>query len=156
MNDEEFRMYILKEKELAAQRGRDHREKYKEYYSKYQKEWHKCHRGRQAEYKKEWIKTEKGKACSQRGHFARYIREKEVSNTLTAEEWLDILEKYDYKCVYCGREFNSTSMPTRDHIIPLTRGGGNMKDNIKPACRGCNSRKHTKLIEEIINRKEVK
>jgi len=30
-----------------------------------------------------------------------------------------------------------------DHRIPLSRGGSNFIDNIVPACRPCNLRKHT-------------
>jgi 5-methylcytosine-specific restriction endonuclease McrA len=33
--------------------------------------------------------------------------------------------------------------------VPLARGGTNFIDNILPACRGCNARKHTMTEEEF-------
>jgi 5-methylcytosine-specific restriction endonuclease McrA len=47
-------------------------------------------------------------------------------------------------CVYCG----STHDLTMDHVIPLCRGGAHTPDNIVPACRSCNSRKHSHLLGE--------
>ena len=46
-------------------------------------------------------------------------------------------------------------MPTRDHIIPISKGGNNVKENIVPAYRSCNSKKHNKLILELSFRKEI-
>lgn len=47
-------------------------------------------------------------------------------------------------CVYCG--INTAT--TRDHIIPLSRGGSNTIDNINPSCLICNDSKGTKLLSE--------
>ena len=94
---------------------------------------------------RKYRKTEKGKASSQRGHSNRRAKEKLIINTLTSKEWEDILEQYNYRCVYCGVEFNCENLPTRDHVIPISKGGNNVKENIVPACQSCNSRKGAKL-----------
>lgn len=50
-------------------------------------------------------------------------------------------------CVYCGKRvsrFLKLSDPRRatlDHLVPLSKGGGNESDNFVIACRSCNSRK---------------
>jgi 5-methylcytosine-specific restriction endonuclease McrA len=80
-----------------------------------------------------------------------------TSNTLTAKEWLDILKQYNYKCAYCKRSI--LDLPdglVRDHIIPISRGGGNTKENVVPACVRCNKQKSSILIGEVLEiNKEV-
>lgn len=38
--------------------------------------------------------------------------------------------------------------PTRDHVIPIAKGGTHTWDNVRLACRKCNSDKNDKLLEE--------
>jgi len=104
-------------------------------------EWKISQRKRSTIYKK----TEKGKATNQRAHTKRRAIEKDIINTLTAQEWTDILEAYNYRCAYCDIEFEVENMLHKDHVIPISKGGHNIKENIVPACRICNSKKHDKL-----------
>lgn len=94
---------------------------------------------------KKYSKTDAGKASNQRIKSKRRAREKNIINTLTSQEWLDILEEYNYVCAYCGVEFNCELLPTKDHIIPIIKGGNNTKENIIPACQSCNSMKGSKF-----------
>ena len=43
-------------------------------------------------------------------------------------------------CLYCGKQFSRQSL-TRDHVIPLSRGGRDIWVNVVSACFQCNSRK---------------
>jgi 5-methylcytosine-specific restriction endonuclease McrA len=43
-------------------------------------------------------------------------------------------------CLYCGNEFGRHSL-TRDHVLPLSRGGRDVWENVVSACLHCNSRK---------------
>jgi len=43
-------------------------------------------------------------------------------------------------CLYCGREFNRHHL-TRDHVMPLSKGGRDIWENVVAACFHCNSRK---------------
>jgi len=110
-------------------------------------QWREEHREDRREYSRKYYKTEKGKATAQRSYSKRRSVIKEFINTLTAEEWEDILETHNYVCTYCGTEFNCELLPTKDHIIPISKGGDNVKENIIPACRSCNSKKYNKLIK---------
>lgn len=63
----------------------------------------------------------------------------------TVEEWLALLEEYSSQCGYCG----AIGSLEADHRTPLCRGGSNTIDNIIPACRHCNRRKHQKTEAEF-------
>ena len=45
-----------------------------------------------------------------------------------------------HQCLYCGRE-TSRQHQTRDHVVPLSRGGRDTWENVVAACFHCNSRK---------------
>lgn len=61
--------------------------------------------------------------------------------THTHQQWLDLLRRAKHRCVKCGAKKDMT----RDHIIPLSKGGHDGITNIQPLCRGCNSRKHANV-----------
>jgi 5-methylcytosine-specific restriction endonuclease McrA len=43
-------------------------------------------------------------------------------------------------CLYCGGEFPRHAL-TRDHVVPVSRGGRDVWENVVCACHACNSRK---------------
>ena len=57
---------------------------------------------------------------------------------LTLEQWRAIKVAYKGKCAYCGKR---TKRLTIEHVIPISKGGGTLPDNIVPACYSCNSSK---------------
>lgn len=75
-----------------------------------------------------------------------------VLNTLTLEEWSEILEFFGHRCAYCLRG----DMPlTMDHLIPIARGGPHSSENVVPACKQCNCSKKDRLIFAMLNREPV-
>lgn len=48
-------------------------------------------------------------------------------------------------------DINHPQAPTRDHIIPISRGGTELNDNIQLAHRICNNKKHTKVYAPRIS-----
>lgn len=65
-------------------------------------------------------------------------RVRHAEGRFTSAEWLRLVERYEGKCAYCG-EGGPLEV---DHRVPLSRGGTNAIDNLLPACRSCNGRKH--------------
>jgi 5-methylcytosine-specific restriction endonuclease McrA len=51
------------------------------------------------------------------------------------------------QCQYCGRRF-AVSELSIDHVIPISRGGGNTWDNLVCACVKCNTRKGSRTPRE--------
>jgi 5-methylcytosine-specific restriction endonuclease McrA len=50
----------------------------------------------------------------------------------------------DYTCQYCGERAENV-----DHVVPRSRGGLHVWENVVAACRRCNSRKEDRLPHEI-------
>ena len=49
-------------------------------------------------------------------------------------------------CMYCGNKYRTTSL-TRDHVVPLSKGGKDLWSNVVTACRNCNIRKGNRTPE---------
>jgi 5-methylcytosine-specific restriction endonuclease McrA len=56
-------------------------------------------------------------------------------------EWELCKAQYNWTCVLCGKKEPEIKL-TKDHIIPVNKGGSNNIENIQPACQPCNSRKN--------------
>lgn len=65
-------------------------------------------------------------------------RKRDAEGSFTAAEWLALVAAHQGCCAYCGE----AGALEADHRIPLARGGSNFIENILPACRKCNARKH--------------
>jgi len=77
-------------------------------------------------------------------HVPRRFR-RQVTNTF-------LFARDHYRCEFCGRP-QATLRPreclTRDHLIPLSRGGTNAWTNVVTACSTCNARKGNHLPGEV-------
>jgi hypothetical protein len=62
------------------------------------------------------------------GTIREYVREREMPN----------------QCIYCG----ATEQLSYDHLIPRSRGGPDVPDNVVMACRACNSSKGDRGVYE--------
>jgi 5-methylcytosine-specific restriction endonuclease McrA len=50
-----------------------------------------------------------------------------------------------WRCVYCG---DSAGRLTLDHVVPRSRGGDSVWENVVTACAPCNLRKGDRLLED--------
>lgn len=105
-----------------------------------------------------YIKTMKGETAPNfkgwisrdRAHYDNIYRtlRNNAEGGHTPQEWLELKVKYLFMCLCCKRQ-EPEILLTRDHIIPLTKGGTNDISNIQPLCRVCNSIKHDKAISYL-------
>ncbi len=76
-------------------------------------------------------------------HVPRRFR-RQVTNTF-------LFARDEYTCQYCGRhrgELKGRQFLTRDHVLPLSRGGDNSWQNLVSSCSPCNNRKGDRLPGE--------
>jgi 5-methylcytosine-specific restriction endonuclease McrA len=50
-----------------------------------------------------------------------------------------------WRCVYCG----SSTHLTLDHVVPRSRGGESVWENVVTSCAPCNLRKGNRLLHEV-------
>lgn len=74
-------------------------------------------------------------------HALQSLRLRRKLGKVHPEIWENIKRRYNYTCPACGR-IEPDIVLTKDHIVPITRGGTNDPDNLQPLCKSCNSRKH--------------
>ena len=126
--------------EKSRRHRQEHRSEFRErrrrYYQEHKKGWLEYGRRYRLEHpevrKASWHKRRAELAGSD-GHF-------------TSEEFKLLCEAFGNVCFYCKQ-----ALPlTPDHVVPLSRGGSNRIDNIIPACRSCNAKKHTKTFDEYV------
>ena len=76
-------------------------------------------------------------------HVPRRFR-RQVTNTF-------LFARDGYLCQYCGRhqrELRGRQFLTRDHVLPVSRGGANDWSNVVTACSPCNNRKGNRTPDE--------
>lgn len=77
-------------------------------------------------------------------HVPRKFR-RQVTNTF-------LFARDGYRCMYCGRHksnLRGREFLTRDHVVPISQGGGNSWENVVTACSPCNNRKGSHLPTDI-------
>jgi 5-methylcytosine-specific restriction endonuclease McrA len=84
------------------------------------------------------------------GHVRR-VRELTAGGNHSDEEWQRLLDENGNRCLCCGESEDLT----RDHVVPLAKGGSHEISNIQPLCRRCNSAKGTKSTDYRIGRNAV-
>lgn len=70
---------------------------------------------------------------------------KSKRKALSGKTRLDVMERDDYKCQMCGRTVEDGVKLHIDHIVPVSKGGGNDIDNLQVLCHECNLAKHDRM-----------
>jgi hypothetical protein len=81
----------------------------------------------------------------------RRARMNDAEGSFSTAEWGALVEQFE-ACPMCLRNWESIpilkgrkSVITRDHIVPISKGGSNRIGNIQPLCYSCNSKKGDRI-----------
>lgn len=144
-------IYVETNRVKVAARRHHHYENNRSRISTDRVEYHAKHRNRLNAYARQWRrdnpehvrslnagyrrrKPEVIKVCGQR----RRARLMNADGNVTTQEWAAQVAYFDHRCAYCGCYLDR---PTMEHMMPLSKGGPHVIENIVPACAPCNSRK---------------
>jgi len=144
---EKQRLYYSERGEIQRRASRDWKQRNAARNSAYMQGWHRRNKARRLEYHKHY---------GQRNHDRVLERSRKtrarafgLSEYFSEKEFFAKAEEMGWKCFYCGREIDKATA-SRDHFIPLAKGGSDIIDNIVPCCRSCNSRKKSMDPQEFI------
>jgi hypothetical protein len=121
--------------------------------------WNKANPERHKENAKRHRKTEKARETQKRWRERnpdiiknadankRHKRRAAIAGEVVSnEDWQWLIRQYNENCAYCGQYMEK---PTRDHYVPLAKGGRNVASNIVPSCNSCNCSKQAKTGEQL-------
>ena len=172
-----YKQYYEDNKEKELERSKQHREANPEYYkqwyetnrdkvlkrqkqyceanrdrkAEYDKQYREANRERIAEREKQYKQSPQGQVVAFNSHQRRRAKEEEQGTGITKDQWLEMMNFFDWKCAYSGEYLggNDNSFNrTIDHIVPISTGGDNMIWNCVPMLRSLNSSKHNKEMLE--------
>lgn len=126
-------------------------EKYKDQYTRnYQRNkekilsrirtWRQNNRDVDRERSRKWAINNPEKSAQRHRNRRARLR---TTGIVTVSEWEELKKRYEYTCLCCGVTEPDIKLQ-QDHVIPISRGGLNLIDNIQPLCPDCNYKKHTK------------
>jgi len=70
------------------------------------------------------------------------------SKWIRPEKRLAIYLRDQFQCCYCGKDMHGADPAdiTLDHVVPVSKNGGNDAMNLITACRSCNSARQDKPV----------
>lgn len=114
----------------------------------YSKKYHENNKEREKEYRKQYEKDNPDKIFNSSSK--RRFKIKNQGRGITKEQWLEMMNFFDWKCAYSGVSLNKDNRSI-DHIISLNNNGLNEPWNCVPMLRKYNSSKNTSdMIEWYI------
>lgn len=115
-----------------------------QYYEEHKQEKQQYHK----QYDKQYYQTPQGQIVHFNAYAKRHKREETQGNGITKDQWLEMMNFFEWKCAYSGVLVNTENNRSIDHIIPLAKGGEHEVWNCVPMDKNLNRSKRDKDIME--------
>jgi 5-methylcytosine-specific restriction endonuclease McrA len=138
---ERAKKYYQENRERLVAHAAKYRDANRELINEKRRKRHKENRDGENQYHRIWSKSHP--EVTRLHNRIRRVRLNNVGGNFTAEQFEELCVKYGGKCLACGE----IKLLSPDHIIPISKGGGNDISNIQPLCSSCNGKKHAKTID---------
>ena len=160
--------YRQNNKEQVKKSKKEHYQNNKEKILEQQKEYYQNNKEQKKEYRKEYYQNNKEQIkesqkeyhqnnphkAREKARKRRALKQKNIHKPYTEDQ---VLEKYGTNCHICKEDINllanrSPGAPGWerglhiDHVIPLSKGGADSLNNVKPAHGLCNLQKNNSLL----------
>lgn len=147
-NIEKVSNWQQKNKKQKYEYNKKRREENPEYFKKHRRKHYENNKDRMAKEQKSWRRENKDKV---REYGLK--REQNKTHNISKEEWEKCKVYFNHSCAYCGLSEEDHKMTYgqqlhRDHVV---HDGANDLSNCVPACKPCNSSKHTFGINDWYN-----
>ena len=149
-NKDRIEAYRNSRKDKTREYDKKRYEENKEKIVAQHKAWREANKEKIAQHAKEYNATEHARALRFNRECKRRHREKQLGDGLTTEQWLEMMNYFDWKCAYSGEYIGGKKITIRtvDHIVPLNKNGVNEIWNCVPMTKSLNSSKQDKDMLE--------
>ena len=148
-NEEEIKeknkQYREKNKEKIKENNKQFYEMNKDYFKQYGKQYYEENKNEILKKRKEYYKNNINIFFNVNNR--RRQLEENQGEGITKEQWLEMMEFFEWKCAYSG-EYLKRGVRSIDHIIPLSLGGEHEIWNLVPMLINYNCSKQDKNMED--------
>jgi len=106
--------------------------------------YYKAHLEEEHEWQRVWRQTPRGKAWTIAAQHNRRVKLSGIS--MTTDMVLELKTDFGGYCPYCWDKIVKGHV---DHIVPVSRGGTNERNNLAWVCAECNAQKGDKSLVEF-------
>lgn len=145
---QQVKQYYQEHKEKLLQYKQQYYQEHKEEKQQYNKQYHQENKEQILQYKKQYDQTPQGQIVAFNAQAKRRKREETQGAGITKEQWLEMMNFFEWKCAYSGILVNTKNNRSIDHIIPLVKDGEHEVWNCVPMDKSLNKSKQDKDMME--------